>query len=48
MKTLFEVDLTSWTIGFAICRSKKTNRICILITLLCLGFMIMPGKEHNL
>jgi len=45
MKVLFERDFYNWTIGFAICRSKKTNRLCVMITLLCLGFMIMPGES---
>lgn len=45
MRILFETDFSSWTIGFALCRSKITNRICVLITLLCLGLLIMPRKE---
>lgn len=46
MKVIHEVDFYSWTIGLAICRSKKTNRLCVMINLLCLAFMIMPGERR--
>lgn len=47
MKMLSEIDFYNWTIGFAICKSKKTDHICIMITLLCFALMIMPYDKKS-
>lgn len=45
MSVLYEVDKYNWNVGIAICRSRKTKRLCYFVTIFCFGFMIMPGEQ---